>query len=107
MSIRVALCFLIVIGFSIYAWRNWFVSLCAAILLMAVLEHPDMPKSVGGIQGLNPWNFLMANVLLAWYRHRRLEGLRETPRHIIWLALAYLFCIVWGFSRLLMDFGEL
>src|SRR5436190_23772200 len=100
MSIRVILCFLVVIGFSIYAYRNWFVSLCIAIVMMAVLEHPDMPKSIGGIQGLNPWNFLMANVMLSWYRHRRLAGLvSDLPRYIIALALAYLFVILWGFVR--------
>jgi len=105
MSIRVILCFLFVIGFSIYAWRNWFVSLCAAILLMAVLEHPDMPKSIGGIQGLNPWNFLMANVLFAWYRHRRIrDGLVwDMPRYLVVLAIAYVLIIVWSFVRLLLD----
>ena len=108
MSIRVLLCFLLVIGFSIYAWRNWFVSLCVAIVLMAFLEHPDMPKGIGGIQGLNPWNFLMANVLLAWLRNRRHEGLVwDMPRYITVLAVLYLFVILWGFVRLVMDFDHL
>ncbi len=105
MSIRVILCFLFVIGFSIYAWKNWFVSLCAAIVLMAVLEHPDMPKSIGGIQGLNPWNLLMMNVLLAWRFNRRSEGLVwDTPPSVLGLAVAYLFVIVVAFLRLLLDF---
>ena len=108
MSIRIILCFLFVIVFSIYAWRNWFASLCAAIVLMAVLEHPDMPKGIGGIQGLNPWNFLMLNVLLAWRRNRRYEALRwDLPPHVSKLALAYLFVILWGFGRLLLDMGNL
>ncbi|HEY0551325.1 MAG TPA: O-antigen ligase domain-containing protein, partial [Verrucomicrobiae bacterium] len=75
---------------------------------MAVLEHPDMPKSIGGIQGLNPWNFLMLNVLLAWRRNRKYEGLRwDMPRHVSVLATLYLFVILWGFARLLMDLGNL
>lgn len=91
MSIRVTACYLFVLGFSIYAWRNWFVSLCAAILLMAVLQHPDMPRSIGGIQGLNPWNILMANVLLAWAAQRGRQGLVwDLPRSAAWLVLAYL-----------------
>src|SRR5687768_14896168 len=106
MSIRVALCFLFVIGFSIYAWRNWFISLCASICLMAVLEHPDMPKGIGGIQGLNPWNFLMANVLFAWMRGRRYEGLVwDLPTYIRGLGLVYLFVIVVAFVRLFFDFS--
>ena len=108
MSIRVILCFLVVIGFSIYAYRNWFASLCAAIVMMAVVEHPDMPKAIGGIQGLNPWNVLMLNVLLAWYRRRRFEGLVwDMPRYILGLAGAYLFVILLGFVRLLLDFDSL
>jgi O-antigen ligase len=107
-SIRVILCILFVLGFSIYAWRNWFASLCAAICLMAVLEHPDMPKNIGGIQGLNPWNFLMLNVLLAWWRNRRLEGRAwDMPRYLMFFGVAYLFVIVWGVARLMMDFESL
>ena len=108
MSIRVALCLLFVLGFSIYAWRNWFASLCAAICLMAVLEHPDMPSSIGGIQGLNPWNFLMLNVLLAWWRSRRHEGrVWDMPRYLMLLGAGYFFVILWGVARLLMDFESL
>jgi O-antigen ligase len=108
MSIRVILCILFVLGFSYYAWRNWFASLCAAICLMAVLEHPDMPKSIGGIQGLNPWNFLMLNVLLAWWRERRFTGRAwDMPKYLNLFGVAYLFVILWGVVRLLMDFDSL
>jgi O-antigen ligase len=104
MSIRVILCFLFVIGFSIYAWRNWFVSLCAAIVMMAVLEHPDMPKNMGGFQGLNPWNMLMLNVLLAWFFHRRRDGLIwDMPSYVAFLGLAYVSVIIVSFLRLLAD----
>lgn len=108
MSIRVALCILFVLGFSIYAWRNWFASLCASIFLMAVLEHPDMPKNIADIQGLNPWNFLMLNVLLAWQRARRHQGLRwDMPRYMNVLAAGYLLVIVVGVARMLMDMEPL
>lgn len=108
MSIRVILCFLFVIGFSIYAWKNWFVSLCGAILLMAVLEHPDMPKSIGGIQGLNAWNLLMLNVLLAWRRGRSWEGLTwDMPRYIMVFVWTYAIVIVIGFARLILDVSAL
>lgn len=42
MSIRITLLTLLVIGLAVYAWRDWYVSLCGLILLMAVMEHPDM-----------------------------------------------------------------
>lgn len=104
MSIRVLACYLFVLGFSIYAWRNWFVSLCAAILLMAVVEHPDMPNSVGGIQGLNPWNILMASVLVAWVSRRRQDGLAwDMPRHMKTLLWLYFLVVLVGFVRLVIS----
>jgi O-antigen ligase len=108
MSIRVALCILFVLGFSIYAWRNWFASACAAVFLMAAMQHPDMPKNIGDIQGLNPWNFLMLNVLLAWQRNRRREGLRwDMPGYLNLMAAGYLLVILIGVGRMLMDLEPL
>jgi len=46
-------------GLSVYAWRrDWFVALCGSIVLVAFLEHRDMPRHIFGIQGFNLWNFL-------------------------------------------------
>ncbi len=104
MSLRVLACFLFVIGFSIYAWRNWFASLCALVLLMAVLEHPDMPRSIGGIQGLNPWNVLMANVLLAWMRARnRVRDSTLVPETVVLALFGYLVVVFCSSVRLLVD----
>jgi O-antigen ligase len=75
MSIRVIVCILFVLGFSFYAYRNWFVSLCASVVLMAFLKHPDMPRGLVGIPGANLWNLLIANVIIAWWHQRRSEGL--------------------------------
>jgi len=99
---------LIVLGFSFYAWRNWFVSLCAAILLMAYLENRDTPHSLWGIQGLNPWNFMMLNVLLSWWVHRRREGLVwDMPRYMVVLSACYLFVVVWSYCRMAVDYQTL
>ncbi len=99
---------LIVIGFALYAWRNWFVSLCALMVLMAFLENRDTPHSLWGIQGLNPWNFVMFNVLASWWRHRRQEGLVwDMPRYFVVLSLCYCFVVLWSFSRLLGDYQSL
>ena len=45
MSIRITVLYLVVAGLSIYAWKDWFKSLCGLILLMAVIEHEDMPAA--------------------------------------------------------------
>jgi O-antigen ligase len=94
MSIRVALLILFVLFFSGYAWKNWFVSTCASVLLLAVVLHPDFPTSVGGIQGLNPWNFLILNVTLAWLSQRGKEGyLWDFPSGIGMLLCGYILLI--------------
>ncbi len=104
MSLRVAICLLFVLGFSIYAWRNWFVSLCAAIVLMAFLQHPDMPKSMFGILGFNLWNVLLLNVLGGWIASRQHEGLIwDMPRSLQIAFLFYLTVVIWAFLRLVYN----
>src|ERR1043165_7468170 len=106
MSIRVLLCVAYVLGFSIYARRNWFVSLCAAVLMMAVISHPDMPRSLG-IQGLNLWNILMFSVLVSWLAHRRQDGLIwDLPPYVQILLLLYFFVVSAGFLRFLIAPGD-
>jgi O-antigen ligase len=102
--IRLVLLAAVVLGLSIYAWKDWFRALCGLIVLMAVVEHPDMPKSLLGIPGLNPWNVLLAVVILAWAANRRREGLRwDLPRHVVVLLLMYLGVVLMGFVRMVTD----
>ncbi len=54
--IRLTLLSLFCAFLCVYAWRDWFKALCGLIVMMAVVEHPDMPNSLLGVQGLNPWN---------------------------------------------------
>jgi O-antigen ligase len=104
MSVRVILCFVYVIGFSFYAWKNWFVSACAALVLMAFFQHPDMPKNILGIQGMNPWNVLMANVTFAWLNQRRQKGLVwDMPSMLSRAMMAFAAVILWGFIRMTID----
>ena len=106
--IRITLLWLFVAFLAVYSWRDWYKACCGLILLMAVVEHPDMPKSMLGIQGLNPWNILLAAILPAWLASRRLERLRwDMPTHVSALLLAFLAIIVIGVLRLLHDPGEL
>ena len=68
---RIYLLWALVFGCVIYAWRNWFVSLCALILLSVVMQRRDFPSYLLGIDGLNPWNLLFLMILLVWLLHRR------------------------------------
>lgn len=102
--IRITLLMLLVAFFSIYAWKNWFISLCAAILLLAVVEHPDFPKAIGGIQGANPWNILILCITLAWASRRGEEGYEwDMPPFAGWILCACLAVVVVGVVRLLLS----
>jgi len=104
MSIRITALYIFVVGLSIYAWKDWFKSLCGLILMMAVIRHEDMPTNMFGIQGFNMWNVLFLVVSLAWLASRRREGLTwDMPRYITVLLLLYLGVIVIGFVRAVFD----
>ena len=104
--IRLTLLYLLISGLAVYAWKDWYKSLCGLVLLMAVIEHPEMPKSMLGIQGLNPWNILLFIIVIAWASNRRREGLYwDMPRHINILLLLYLSIIIIGFLRMISDTG--
>jgi hypothetical protein len=81
--IRLAVLWLSVAGIFAYTWKDWYRGLCGLIMLLAVMEHPDVPKQMLGIPGLNPFNLLLANVLAAWAVQRSHEGLRwDLPRPV-------------------------
>jgi O-antigen ligase len=102
--IRLLALSVVVLALSVYAWRDWYKALCGLILLIAVVEHPDMPKTLFGIQGLNLWNMLLSVVLLAWLSSRRRERLAwDMPRHVTWLLLVYFGVVLVGFLRMMAD----
>ena len=106
MSLRHLALYILIFSLSVYAWKDWFKSLCGLILLMAVIEHSDMPKSIFGIQGLNMWNILFAVIFLAWVTDRFKRGLNwDMPRHINILLLIYLAVILAGVVRAVFDRG--
>ena len=100
--IRLTALYLFGFGLAAYAWRDWFKALCGLILMMAVIQHPDMPKSLFGIQGLNLWNVVLLSVVLAWLRARKDEGLRwDLSRAVTVTFLLYMSVVVVSFLRLL------
>src|SRR3990172_6062479 len=81
LSMRIHLLYLTIVVLAIYAWRDWFVSLCGLIVMTALAEHTDMPRSVLGIQGMSPWNVLLLSILVPWLIQRHQQGLRfDMPR---------------------------
>jgi O-antigen ligase len=105
---RTLVLWFLVVGLGVYAWRDWFKALCGLILLMAVIEHPDMPNSVFGIQGLNPWNLLLLDILLAWSFLRRNDPPAPAmPGHVKTMLFLFLLVIVSGFFRMIGDLGGL
>ena len=102
--IRYTLLTLFVSGLAIYAWKDWYKSLCGLILLMAVVEHPDFPKSMFGIQGFNPWNLLLGIIILAWLFSRKRERLYwDFPGYLTLIVLLYVALIIISFFRMYSD----
>jgi O-antigen ligase len=99
--IRLTLLSLFCAFLCVYAWRDWFKALCGLILMMAVIEHPDMPNSLLGIQGLNPWNICLLFIGAAWISARKREGLKwDMPGGTKLLLYLYLIFVLVGFLRL-------
>jgi len=102
--IRYSLLWGSIFGLALYAWRDWFKALCGVVILMAILERSDMPRAMFGINGLNPWNFLLGVVMLAWLFKRGREGLRwDMPWYLNVLLLIYLIVVLVAFWRMYTD----
>ena len=104
--IRLSVLWLAVGGIAVYTWKDWYRGLCGLILLIGILEYPDVPKSMFGITGLNFFNLLLLNVLAAWFVKREREQLTwDLPPHVTALLLAFVGVIVIGFIRLIRSPG--
>ncbi|MDB6136869.1 MAG: O-antigen polymerase [Verrucomicrobiales bacterium] len=112
MSLRVLAVVLCVLFLMAYAWSpgwrklrpGWLFSTCGAIIMMAVLEHPDMPRKIG-IPGINLWNLLMINTVTAWLARRQAEGFAwDLPLQIKKRGL--LFCAVMLVAFLRVVFAD-
>ena len=102
--IRITLLTLLIAYLSVYAWKDWFRAACWLVLLMAIFQHPDMPKSVGGVPGLNHWNFLFINTVFSWLINRKKEKYTwEMPSTLNFLLFLYGFFIVISVIRYVAD----
>lgn len=106
--LRLTLLTLFVTVISLYAFKDWYKSLCALILLTGVVQHPDMPKTMLGIQGLNPWNILLLFVLIGWLSSIQKERMSwDMPKHITFLLVVYFVFVVVAFLRMAGNVGAL
>jgi O-antigen ligase len=102
--LRLSLLTLFITFLCLYSFKDWFKALCGLVLLMAVVEHPDMPKSLLGIQGLNPWNITLVFVCVGYLLAAKKEKLKwDLPPLLTWLLVVYFLLIFIGFFRLTSD----
>lgn len=89
---------------GIYTWKDWFKGLCGIVLLLGILEYPDVPRTMFGVPGLNFFNLLIMNVLVAWAAQRQREELRwDLPPYLTGLLILYLGVILVGWIRLVRE----
>ncbi len=102
--IRLTLLWMFIAWLSTIAWKDWYKGVCGLILLMAVLERPDMPHSILGIPGLNPWNILLLVTVCSCLLHKQREGLYwDMPRNINRLLVLQFLLFAIGFLRIFFD----
>ncbi len=106
--LRLTLLGLFITYFSLYALKDWYKSLCVLIAFVAIIEHPDVPKTILGIQGLNPWNLLLFFVLFG-FSIRKKEFDSNTwdyPGNIRFLLTIYIsFCLI-AYFRMSSDLSQ-
>lgn len=102
--LRYSLLVLFICFLCMYSWKDWFKTLCLLIVMMAFLERPDMPKSMLGIPGLNPFNIVLGFILASWSTSKKREERRwDMPPHIFFLISLYFSLITVAVIRMLLD----
>lgn len=102
--LRASALWLLVAFLCAYAFRSWFTALCGLVLLTVVSQHPDMPHSVLGISGLNPWNLVFFAVVAASLTDRKTQRLTP-PRGFSIFLKAYVALLIVSGLRALLDLG--
>ncbi len=102
--IRYTVLWLVIMWLCVISWKDWYKGVCGLILLMAFLERPDMPHSILGIQGLNPWNILLIITICSWMLHKSQEGLNwDMPKGINFLLIVQFLILTFGVLRIFFD----
>lgn len=94
----------IVFFFSLYAFKNWFAPVPILILMMAIYGNSEMPGSIAGIQGLNPWNILVFVTFLAYLAQKKQESaFWDMDGKATLLFIIYFMAIIVSAFRLMAD----
>jgi O-antigen ligase len=88
---RLYFLYLFILALAIYAWRDWFISLCGLVLLTSILSRKDWPYSMIGVPGDNPWNMLLVMIIAAWLVDRYV---RRYKWDLTWYMKAGIACFV-------------
>lgn len=106
--IRLSLLAFFITYVSLRSFKDWYASLCVLVVFTAIIEHPDVPKTIAGIQGANPWNILFFFVILGWMANKKKEMLTwGIPKNVKFLFTIYMaFCII-AYVRLSSDIAML
>lgn len=102
--IRYTLLWLFIAWICTIAWKDWYKGVCGLIVLTAILERPDIPRTIFGIPGLNPWNILLIVTVSSWFLHKQREGLhKDMPKEIKTLLILQFLLFTIGFLRIFFD----
>lgn len=104
--IRYTILSFIVLFVSFYSFKDWYKSACGLVVLTAVLERPDIPRSMLGIPGLNPWNIAFLFVIFGWIINQKREGLKwDFPPGVTATLAFYVSIIIISYLRLIGDYS--
>ena len=107
--LRLSLLTIFITFFCLYSFKDWYKSLCVLIAFLSIVEHPDVPKTIMGIQGLNPWNILFFFVLLGFMfrgREDREYDLTIPTNVKLFFGLYIGFCLI-AYLRMTGDISRL
>ncbi len=106
--IRYTLLSLFIAFFSLYAFKNWFRGLLGLIFLVSLMERPDMPEAMFGINGVSPYNFLLLCILIGFATNAKQELAEwRISRPILRMMLVMLALFFLSFFRMLLEPGYL
>lgn len=104
---REYLLYLVILVLVVAGFRDWFITFGGLIILTAFMDRQDMPRTIAGIPGLNPWNVLLSFTLLHWFLQRSAQRLHwDMPRLPAMLMAGYLAAIVIGYIRAAIDIDD-
>ena len=102
--IRMTILYSIIALLCLYSFRNWCKALCALILMVAFVKHPDIPKSPMGIQGLSVWNIVLVFVCIGCALKWKEEGLKwDMPRNVTMMVSLFVGMFVIAYARFIVD----